>query len=160
MKYIYTLLTIAILALGVSCSDDFTTVNPVGSLSDTALANATGVDLLLTGAYSVLDGVRNGGNLSQNFRTLKVMGLLKDMPDAVKIDITPLKIGEKIRVLDLNIPGLKFSDPENAVVVGVLTARAVIEEEEEEEEESAEGAEGTEGADSEKKNSEEPKKDE
>ena len=78
----------------------------------------------------------------------------------VKIDITPLKIGEKIRVLDLNIPGLKFSDPENAVVVGVLTARAVIEEEEEEEEESAEGAEGTEGADSEKKNSEEPKKDE
>ena len=106
-------------------------------------------------------GVRNGGNLSQNFRTLKVMGLLKDMPDAVKIDITPLKIGEKIRVLDLNIPGLKFSDPENAVVVGVLTARAVIEEEEEEESaEGAEGAEGTEGADSEKKNSEEPKKDE
>jgi large subunit ribosomal protein L25 len=106
-------------------------------------------------------GVRNGGNLSQNFRTLKVMGLLKDMPEAVKIDITSLKIGEKIRVLDLNIPGLKFSDPENAVVVGVLTARAVIEEEEEEEEEeSAEGAEGTEGADSEKKNSEEPKKDE
>ena len=106
-------------------------------------------------------GVRNGGNLSQNFRTLKVMGLLKDMPDAVKIDITPLKIGEKIRVLDLNIPGLKFSDPENAVVVGVLTARAVIEQEEEEESaEGAEGAEGVEGADSEKKTSEEPKKDE
>ena len=100
-------------------------------------------------------GVRNGGNLSQNFRTLKVMGLLKDMPDAVKIDITPLKIGEKIRVLDLNIPGLKFSDPENAVVVGVLTARTVIEEEEEEE-----SAEGAEGDDSEKENSEEPKKDE
>jgi large subunit ribosomal protein L25 len=106
-------------------------------------------------------GVRNGGNLSQNFRTLKVMGLLKDMPDAVKIDITPLKIGEKIRVLDLNIPGLKFSDPENAVVVGVLTARAVIEEEEEgESAEGAEGTEGAEGADSEKKTSEEPKKDE
>ena len=62
MKNVHTLLTIAILALGVSCSDDFTTVNPVGSLSDAALANATGVDLLLTGAYSVLDGVRNGGN--------------------------------------------------------------------------------------------------
>ena len=105
-------------------------------------------------------GVRNGGNLSQNFRTLKVMGLLKDMPDAVKIDITPLAIGEKIRVLDINIPGLKFSDPENAVVVGVLTARAVIEEVVEEEEESAEGSEGTEGADSEKKTSDEPKKDE
>ena len=55
-------------------------------------------------------GVRNGGNLSQNFRKLKVMGFLKDMPDAVKVDITPLKIGDKIRVLDLNIPGLKFFD--------------------------------------------------
>ena len=64
-------------------------------------------------------GVRNGGNLSQNFRKLKVMGLLKDMPDAVKIDITPLKIGDKIRVADLNISGLKFFDPENAVIVGM-----------------------------------------
>ena len=44
-----------------SCEDAFTDIDPVGSLSDAALANATGIDLLLTGAYSVLDGVRNGG---------------------------------------------------------------------------------------------------
>jgi len=62
MKKIFILLTIATLAIGVSCSDDFTTVDPVGSLDDVALQNATGVDLLLTGAYSVLDGVRQGGN--------------------------------------------------------------------------------------------------
>jgi len=62
MKKIFILLTIATLAIGVSCSDDFTTVDPIGSLSDVALQNATGVDLLLTGAYSVLDGVRQGGN--------------------------------------------------------------------------------------------------
>ena len=106
-------------------------------------------------------GVRNGGNLSQNFRKLKVMGLLKDMPDAVKIDITPLKIGDKIRVADLNISGLKFFDPENAVIVGVQMARAVVleEEEEEEEEKTSEGAEGTEGASKEDKPSEEPTKD-
>ena len=108
-------------------------------------------------------GVRNGGNLSQNFRKLKVMGLLKDMPDAVKIDITTLKIGDKIRVADLNIPGLKFFDPENAVIVGVQMARAVVLEEEEEEEgettEGAEGTEGSEGASKEDKPSEEPKKD-
>jgi len=30
-------------------------------LSDASLQNATGVDLLLTGTYSVLDGIRNGG---------------------------------------------------------------------------------------------------
>ena len=62
MKKIFILLTIATLAIGVSCSDDFTTVDPIGSLSDVALQNATGVDLLLTGAYSVLDGVMQGGN--------------------------------------------------------------------------------------------------
>ena len=44
----------------VSCSDDFTEIDPVGALSDASLQNATGVDLLLTGAYGVLDGIRNG----------------------------------------------------------------------------------------------------
>ena len=42
----------------VSCSDDFTDINPVGALSDASLQNATGVDLLLVGAYSMLDGIR------------------------------------------------------------------------------------------------------
>tara|TARA_E500000178_G_scaffold155102_1_gene154914 strand:- start:4286 stop:5935 length:1650 start_codon:yes stop_codon:yes gene_type:complete len=44
--------------LFVSCSDDFTDINPVGALSDASLQNATGVDLLLVGAYSMLDGIR------------------------------------------------------------------------------------------------------
>jgi hypothetical protein len=59
MKKILTILLSA--SILVSCTDDFTEIDPVGSLSDTALQNATGVDLLLTGAYSVLDGIRNGG---------------------------------------------------------------------------------------------------
>ena len=63
----------------------------------------------------------------------------------------------------MNISGLNFFDPENAVIVGVQMARAVVlEEEEEEEEETTEGAEGTEGsegASKEDKPSEEPKKD-
>ena len=88
-------------------------------------------------------GVRNGGRLRQNFRKLKVMGLAKDMPEAIEIDITPIRIGQKRRVLDLDSKGLKFLDPANAVVVGVQTARAVIEEEEEEE--VVEGVEGEEG---------------
>lgn len=78
----------------------------------------------------------------------------------MKIDITPLTIGDKIRVSDLNISGLKFFDPENAVIVGVQMARAVVlEEEEEEEEETTEEVEGTEGASAEEKPTEEPKKD-
>lgn len=44
----------------LACNDSFTdnTVS-VGALSDEALENETGVNLLLVGAYSALDGVRN-----------------------------------------------------------------------------------------------------
>lgn len=108
-------------------------------------------------------GVRNGGKLNQNFRKLRVFGLAKDMPDAVSIDITPIKIGDKVRVTDLSISGLNFLDPKNAVVVGVQTARVIIEEEEEEEEEGSETAEGEGGeskGSSDEKAPEETKKDE
>ena len=52
---------------------------------------------------------------------------------------------EKKRISDISIPGLKFLDPANAVVVGVQMARTAVLDEEEEEE-GEEGAEGTEGA--------------
>lgn len=53
------ILIIAILiGSAYSCKDDFTEQTPIGVLSEEATANATGVDLLLTGAYSALDGVR------------------------------------------------------------------------------------------------------
>ena len=90
-------------------------------------------------------GVRNGGRLRQNFRKLKVFGLAKDMPESISIDITPIKIGDKKRISDISIPGLKFLDPANAVVVGVQMARTAVLDEEEEEE-SEDGGEGTEGA--------------
>jgi len=90
-------------------------------------------------------GVQNGGRLRQNFRKLQILGLEQDMPEAIVIDITSLRIGHKRRVSDMSLPGIKFLDPKNAVVVGVQTARAAIEEEEEELEE-VEGAEGAEGA--------------
>lgn len=50
---------VTLLAVLVACSEDFTTKPAVGALSDDALANAQGVDLLLVGAYSALDGIRN-----------------------------------------------------------------------------------------------------
>ncbi len=47
-----------------SCSDEFTELPAVGALSDAALQNENGVELLLVGAYSTLDGIRN--NLDGN----------------------------------------------------------------------------------------------
>ena len=41
-----------------SCNDEFLSVTPLGVLSEATLSNAAGVNLVLTGAYSLLDGVQ------------------------------------------------------------------------------------------------------
>ncbi len=46
-------------ALGTSCQDDFLNVQPLGALSIDQLQNKQGVNLLLVGAYSLMDGVQN-----------------------------------------------------------------------------------------------------
>lgn len=68
-------------------------------------------------------GVMAGGKLLQVFRRLKVVGLPKDLPDAITLDISKLRIGQSIRVGDIDIPGLKFTDAKSAVVVSVKMAR-------------------------------------
>lgn len=51
-----------ILLVGVlACSEDFSEVPAYGALSDDALQNAQGIDLMLVGAYSLLDGNSNTG---------------------------------------------------------------------------------------------------
>ena len=90
-------------------------------------------------------GVRNGGRLMTVFRTLELKGLPSAFPEAVEIDITKLRIGRKIRVSDITIPGLTILAPANAVIVGVKTARGAVDEDEEEEEGEG-GEEGAEAA--------------
>ena len=89
-------------------------------------------------------GVMNGGRLLQVFRRLSCLGLAKDLPEAISLDISKLRIGHSIRVNSINIPGVTILDPENAVVVSVKMARNAVDDEEEEEEEEEE--ETTEGA--------------
>ena len=64
-----------------------------------------------------------------------VEGKVSDLPDAIEVDITSVRIGHKIRVSEMNITGLRFLDPADAVVLGVAMSRGAKEEEEEEEEE-------------------------
>jgi large subunit ribosomal protein L25 len=85
-------------------------------------------------------GVLNGGRLQQVFRRLKVQGLPKDIPAAIDIDITPLRIGHSRRVSDIEIPGVKLLNASNAVVVSVKMARGAVDLEEEEGGEEAEAA--------------------
>jgi len=99
-------------------------------------------------------GVRNGGNLLFRRNKIITRAIPADLPDAIEVDISELRIGQFIYIKDLRSEKYSFLAPDNAVVVGVKTARAAIEEEVEEEEEGeAEGEEGanTEGASAEEK---------
>lgn len=99
-----------------------------------------GIPITLSGRSK---GVLNGGRLQQVFRRLKVKGLPKDIPAAVDIDITNLRIGDSRRVSDLEVPGVELLDAQNAVVVSVKMARGAVDLEEDEEG-TEDGAEGTE----------------
>ena len=87
-------------------------------------------------------GVRNGGKLRKTLRKLSVRSTPENLPDAITLDITDMKIGQKIYVRDIDADNFDILTSGNAVVVAVKTARNVIEEVEEEVE--AEGAEGSE----------------
>jgi large subunit ribosomal protein L25 len=82
-----------------------------------------GLPVRLTGSSR---GVMAGGKLMQTFRRLTVFGLPGDLPEAIVLDISKLKIGKSIRVNQIEIPGVKFLDPANAVVVAVKMARGAV----------------------------------
>lgn len=84
-------------------------------------------------------GVKNGGNLM--FRRSKIItkGLVANLPNSIELNIEHLNIGMFTYIKDITIEGCELVAPGNSVVVGVKTARTVVEEEE------TEGAEETEG---------------
>ena len=84
-------------------------------------------------------GVMNGGKLRQPYRKLKVLGLPADLPEAIVVDITKLRIGHTVKINSLPAENIEFLDPQTAVVLSVKMARGAVEEEEEEEEEELEG---------------------
>ena len=92
-------------------------------------------------------GVKNGGNLM--FRRSKIItkGLVANLPNSIELNIEHLNIGMFTYIKDITVEGCELIAPGNSVVVGVKTARAVVEEEVEEEvEEGAEGDAPSEGA--------------
>jgi large subunit ribosomal protein L25 len=71
-------------------------------------------------------GVMSGGKLMQAYRNLNVVGLPGVIPDAITLDVTKLKIGQSIRVGQVQIPGVTILDPHSSVVVSVRMARGAV----------------------------------
>ncbi|MDW5287194.1 50S ribosomal protein L25/general stress protein Ctc [Formosa sp. PL04] len=82
-------------------------------------------------------GVKNGGVLRKNKRSLRVKALPANLPDFIEADITPLKIGGKLYITTLENKDYKFMHPDNTVVCQVRRSRAAVIEDEDEDEEGA-----------------------
>lgn len=71
-------------------------------------------------------GVMAGGRLLQVFRRLNVLALPGDLPEAIVVDITKLRIGQAIRIKDVANDKLKILDAANAVIVSVARSRTSV----------------------------------
>ncbi|PKP16712.1 MAG: 50S ribosomal protein L25, partial [Bacteroidetes bacterium HGW-Bacteroidetes-22] len=74
----------------------------------------------------VAPGVLQGGKLFKKFRALKVKGLVEKMPESITLEISGLNVDQNTKVSDIKIDGLTMLDPQNAIVVGVASTRAVV----------------------------------
>jgi len=94
-------------------------------------------------------GVRNGGRLSQIYRKVTVLGLPANLPEHLEVNVEGVRIGQSIRIGEIETDGLEILEEPTNVLMAVKMARTVIEEEELEDEEGEEGEEGAEGAEGE-----------
>jgi large subunit ribosomal protein L25 len=73
-------------------------------------------------------GVKAGGRLVQEMRTIKVKGLLKDMVEIIEVNVENLELDKSIHTSEINIPNLTIVEHADKAVVSVKTLRAVVEE--------------------------------
>jgi large subunit ribosomal protein L25 len=73
-------------------------------------------------------GVKNqSGVLEMNTHTLRVRCLPKDLPELIEVDVTPLKVGETIKIGEMKpIPGVEFLDSKGQPVVACVEPVAEI----------------------------------
>ena len=90
-------------------------------------------------------GVRAGGVLRRNRRKLRIKALPTNLPDFIEVDISKLRIGNKVYVSQLPSEDYKFLHSDNTVVCQVKQSRVSVAELEDDEDEE-EGTEGTEAS--------------
>ncbi|MEI7898338.1 MAG: 50S ribosomal protein L25, partial [bacterium] len=73
-------------------------------------------------------GVLRGGKLVKKMRKLVIKALVQHLPDEVIVSIDGLEIGDSVKVSDMVLENVTFLDPASSVILGIRTARAVVEE--------------------------------
>ncbi|GAB6159240.1 50S ribosomal protein L25/general stress protein Ctc [Desulfotomaculum varum] len=70
-------------------------------------------------------GVARGGVVQHDLRSAEIECLPSQIPDAIKVDISHLEIGDALSVSDLQVPpGVKLLDHPHTTVVGVAVMKA------------------------------------
>ena len=80
-------------------------------------------------------GVRNGGVLRKNKRSLRVKALPGNLPDFIDAEISELKIGNKLYITKLENEAYTFMHPDNTVVCLVRRSRAAVTEDDDDDDE-------------------------
>ncbi len=81
------------------------------------------VPIKLTG---LAEGVRAGGKLVAQVRTLKVKAPYTAIPERLEIDVTSLALGKTIKVAELSFEGLEIVTSPSVVVCQVKMTRSAI----------------------------------
>jgi len=69
-------------------------------------------------------GIRNGGKLKQNLRTLKVKAFVKNLPDYIGINVEDLDLGQSIKVGAIQRENLEFLNAKAIPVISIIATRA------------------------------------
>jgi large subunit ribosomal protein L25 len=69
-------------------------------------------------------GIRKGGKLKLNLRTLKVKGMVKYLPDTININVDDLDLGQSYKVGSLQRENLEFLNAKAVPVVTIMITRA------------------------------------
>lgn len=75
------------------------------------------------------DGVKNfGGLLEQSMRTVSIRCLPQNLPEIIRVDVSPLKIGDSIHVRDLPFPTGVTATEDADLTVFIVAEPTVVEE--------------------------------
>ncbi len=83
-------------------------------------------------------GIKSGGILNVQFRSVPVRGMSKDIPHLITIDVSALDVGDSVHVSDIDFGKVEPLLPPERVLVTVIAPRSLVAE-------AAEAAEAGEG---------------
>ncbi|NLB67365.1 MAG: 50S ribosomal protein L25 [Bacteroidales bacterium] len=81
------------------------------------------VPIVLTGSS---EGVKMGGKLMVHSRKLRVRGLIDELPDELKVDVTHLQLGKQIYAGKLSFDKVQIVSPKNTLICAVRLTRSAI----------------------------------